>query len=174
MSKKSCSLNSSGMAFLFLRCLRWHKERMNIQITTQARSEEGQRYLDPEPKVRGRNAMNNEFSASKSANEREMEFARINSDAEIENCFFEEWMTEVRGKGVILKETIGDWIVTLSFMGIGIGDDFLKTGRPGFWEVSEWNRRRRYGMAYDYGSEEDATESFFDSVDRYRSEAGLG
>jgi hypothetical protein len=45
--------------------------------------------------------------------------------------------------------------VTLSFMGIGIGDDFLKTGRPGFWEVSEWNRRRRYGMAYDYGSEED-------------------
>ena len=26
----------------------------------------------------------------------------------------------------------------------------------------------------DYGSEEDATESFFDSVDRYRSEAGLG
>jgi hypothetical protein len=83
-------------------------------------------------------------------------------------------VSEVRGKGVILKETIGDWIVTLSFMGIGIGDDFLKTGRPGFWEVSEWNRRRRYGMAYDYGSEEDATESFFDSVDRYRSEAGLG
>jgi hypothetical protein len=108
--------------------------------------------------------MNNEFSASKSANEREMKFARINSDAEIENCSFEEWMTEVRGKGFIFKETIGDWIVTLSFMGIGIGDDFLKTGRPGFWEVSEWNRRRRYGMAYDYGSEEDATESFFDSV----------
>ena len=118
--------------------------------------------------------MNNEFSASESANKREMKFARINSDAEIENCSFEEWMTEVRGKGVILKETIGDWIVTLSFMGIGIGDDFLKTGRPGFWEVSEWNRRRHYGMAYDYGSEENATESFFDSVDRYRSEAGLG
>jgi hypothetical protein len=89
-----------------LRCLRWHKERMNIQITTQARSEEGQRYLDPEPKVRGRNAMNNEFSASKSANEREMKFARINSDAEIENCSFEEWMTEVRGKGVILTKSI--------------------------------------------------------------------
>jgi hypothetical protein len=118
--------------------------------------------------------MNNEFSASESANEREMKFARINSDAEIENCSFEEWMTDVRGKGVILKETRGDWIVTLSFMGIGIGDDFLKTGRPEFWEVSEWNRRWRNGMAYDYGSEEDARESFFDSVDRCRSEAGLG
>ena len=80
--------------------------------------------------------MNNEFSASKSANEREMKFARINSDAEIENCSFEEWMTEVHGKGVIFKETIGDWIVTLSFMGIGIGDDILKTGRPGFWAQS--------------------------------------
>jgi len=50
--------------------------------------------------------MNNEFSASKSANEREMKFARINSDAEIENCSFEEWMTEVRGKGVILTKSI--------------------------------------------------------------------
>lgn len=82
---------------------------------------------------------------------------------------------EISEKTGIAARTVRElWIVTLSFMGIGIGDDFLKTGRPGFWEVSEWNRRRRYGMAYDYGSEEDATESFFDSVDRYRSEAGLG
>jgi hypothetical protein len=96
-------------------------------------------------------------------------FAKINSNAEVEPCSFEQWITESGGKGTILKETVGDWIVTLSFTGISASDDFLKSGEPGFWEVCDYNKRRRTVMVYDYASEEEATISFFDSVKRIRS-----
>jgi hypothetical protein len=69
-----------------------------------------------------------------------------------------------------LKETIGDWIVSLSFTGIGtVEGDILKSASPDFWEVAEYNKRRRSVMVYTYASEEEARNSFFDSVERIQS-----
>jgi hypothetical protein len=79
--------------------------------------------------------MNDEFSADEGQSEEGMQFARLNFDAEIEPCFFDEWITKRYGNGTILKEAIGNWIVTLSFSGIG---HILKsTDPPPLWEVAE-------------------------------------
>jgi len=111
--------------------------------------------------------MSNEFRADQRANEGEMPFARLDLNAEIEPCSFEEWITERYGKCIILKETIADWIVTLSFT--GIGRSLESTDSPAFWEVAEYNKRRRRLNVYRFASEEEAAESFFGSMERYRS-----
>jgi hypothetical protein len=112
--------------------------------------------------------MSYKFSVDEVANEKELQFARLNLNAEVEPWSFDEWIIKRYGKGTILKETIGDWIVTLSFTGIG---HFLEsTDPPAFWEVAEYNKRSRRVNDYRYASEKEASESFFDSVERYRSE----
>jgi hypothetical protein len=112
--------------------------------------------------------MNDEFSADEGQSEEGMQFARLNFDAEIEPCFFDEWITKRYGNGTILKEAIGNWIVTLSFSGIG---HILKsTDPPPLWEVAEYNKWRRRVTIHEYASEEEATGSFFDAVERYQSE----
>ena len=65
------------------------------------------------------------------------------------------------GKGTILKETIGEYIVTLSFTAIG---------KTALWEVAEYDKRRRRVMVYAYASSEEGMESYFDSVQRLRRE----
>ena len=87
-------------------------------------------------------------------------------NAEVEPWSFDDWIIKRYGKGTILKETIGSWIVTLSFTGIVLE----RTDPPAFWEVAEYNKRSRRVDAYRYASEKEASESFFDSVERYRSE----
>lgn len=112
--------------------------------------------------------MSNEFSADEGANGKRMQCSRPDFDSEIEPRYFDEWLTERYGKSTILKETIGDDIVTLSFT--GIGRTLKITDPPAFWEVAEYNKRRRRVMVYAYASEEEASVSFFASVERSRSE----
>ena len=112
--------------------------------------------------------MCNEFSADAGANEKEMQLARHNFSAKIEPWSFDEWITKRYGKGTILKETIGDWIVTLSFT--GIGHIPKTTDPPPFWEVAKYNERYRRVTVYQYDSEKEATGSFFDSVERHWGE----
>ena len=112
--------------------------------------------------------MSYKLSVDEVANEKEQQFARLNLNAEVEPSSFDEWIIKRYGKGTILKETIGDWIVTLSFT--GIGHILESTDPPAFWEVAEYNKRSRRVNDYRYASEEEASESFFDSVERYRSE----
>ena len=100
--------------------------------------------------------MSNEFKPNGGANEKRMRF-----DSEIEPSSFDQWLTERYGKGTILKETISEYIVTLSFTGIG---------KTALWEVAEYDKRCRRVMVYAYASIEEAMESFFDSVQRSRSE----
>ena len=63
--------------------------------------------------------MNDKFIADEGANEEGMQFAPLNFNAEVEPLSFDEWIAKRHGKGTILKEPIDDWIVTLSFTGIG-------------------------------------------------------
>ena len=79
----------------------------------------------------------------------------------IEPGSFDQWLTERYGKGTILKETIGEYIVTLSFTGIA---------KTALWEVAEYDKRRRRVMVYTYASSEEGMESYFDSVQRLRRE----
>ena len=112
--------------------------------------------------------MSCKFSADEGASQKEIQFARVNFNAEVEPWSFDEWIIKRYGKGTILKETIGDWIVTLSFT--GIGHILESTDPPAFWEVAEYNRRRRRVNVYPNASEKEASESFFDSAERCRSE----
>ena len=100
--------------------------------------------------------MSNEFSPDGRVSEK-----RVRFDSEIEPGSFDQWLTERYGKGTLLKETIGEYIVTLSFTGIG---------KTALWEVAEYDKRRRRGMVYAYASSEEAMESYFNSVQRSRSE----
>jgi len=112
--------------------------------------------------------MTERFIADEGANGKEMQFAPLNFNAEVEPLSFDEWIAKRYGKGTILKESIGDWIVTLSFT--GIGHIPKSTDLPAYWEVAEYNKGCRRVNVYQYASEEEASESFFDSVERYRSE----
>ena len=112
--------------------------------------------------------MSYKFSADEGASQKEIQFARVNFNAEVEPWSFDEWTIKRYGKGIILKETIGDWIVTLSFTGIGY--ILESTDPPAFWEVAEYNKRRRRVNVYPYASEKEASESFFYSAERCRSE----
>lgn len=85
----------------------------------------------------------------------EPKFARINSNGEIEPCSLEDWW----GSQTILKETIDEWTVTLSFTGM----------LPDVWEVSEYNKRRHSVMVYNYPSEDGAIESFFGGLEQVKS-----
>jgi hypothetical protein len=111
--------------------------------------------------------MNDKFIADEGANEEGMQFAPLNFNAEVEPLSFDEWIAKRYGKGIILKEPIGDWIVTLSFT--GIGRVLKSTDPPAYWEVATYNKRRRRVNVCQYASEKEASESFFDSVERYRS-----
>jgi hypothetical protein len=107
--------------------------------------------------------MDNESAQSRS--DRGLRFARLNSAAEIESCSFDEWNADHRGKGTILHETAGDWIIELSFK--GVGDDI--SGPPDFWEISECDQRHRRIIFSEYSSEDEATKSFWSAVERCKA-----